>query len=64
MKTITNIIGSISANLRPIEKSAPCSKVLQLMDMNYSYQQALKVVLDENPHLNKGTLELELEFYI
>ena len=46
------------------KKSKACSKVLQLMDDDYSYEQALKKVLSENKGLNKKRLETELNNYI
>lgn len=45
-------------------KSAGASKVLQLMDSDYSYQKALGKVLADNPDLDKATLEKELDTYI
>jgi len=45
-------------------KSAACSQVLQLMDKDYSYQDALKKVLAENPAIKKADLEKELDIYI
>lgn len=46
-----------------LKKSAACSKVLQLMDKDYTYQEALKKVLECNK-LNKKNLEFELNLYI
>ena len=45
-------------------KSKAASKVLQLMDKDYSYQQALKKVLKEDKRLSKKKLEKELDTYI
>ena len=47
-----------------IKKSKAASKVLQLMDMDYSYQQALKKTLKEDRRLSKKKLEIELNHYI
>jgi hypothetical protein len=48
------------------KKSKACSQVLQLMDSeeDYSYQKALKKVLDSNPNIKKADLEKELNKYI
>lgn len=46
------------------KKSSFCSEVLQLMDEDLTYCEALKVVLKKNPNLNKLELEEELNFYI
>jgi len=45
-------------------KSKAVTKVLRLMDNDYSYSQALKIVLLEDKRLNKKTLEKELNKYI
>lgn len=45
-------------------KSAPCSKVLKLMDSDCKYQEALATVLGETPSLDKQALETELNNYI
>ena len=45
-------------------KSVAASKVLQLMDKDYSYQKALSKVLADNPALDKTKLEQELDAYI
>ena len=45
-------------------KSKAVSKVLQLMDQDYSYSQAIKIVLNENKKLSKKNLEKELNKYI
>jgi hypothetical protein len=46
------------------KKSKAVSKVLQLMDKDYSYQQALKKTLSEDKRLSKWLLEKELSSYI
>ena len=60
------IIKSIALNglKKQKRKSAAASKVLQLMDKDHSYQDALKTVLGQNKKLNKKSLEKELEYYI
>lgn len=45
-------------------KSDECSQVLCLMDEDYSYQEALEIVLTQNPHRDREDLEKELELYI
>lgn len=45
-------------------KSKAAKKVLQLMDSDYSYSEALKKVLKEDKRLSKKNLEKELEKYI
>lgn len=45
-------------------KSRECKQVLRLMDEDYSYQEALQIVLSENPNRDKQDLEKELEQYI
>ena len=45
-------------------KTPECSKVLQLMDKDYTYEEALKKVLREDPYVSRGTLEIELNKYI
>jgi hypothetical protein len=45
-------------------KTKSVSKVLQLMDEDYSYQEALKKVLKEDKRLNKEKLEKRLNKYI
>ena len=47
-----------------IKKSKAASFVLQLMDQDYSYQKALKEVLQNDKRLNKKKLETELDKYI
>lgn len=46
------------------EKSKLCSEVLQLMDKDYSYEEALLKVFTENKHIDIGELETELSQYI
>lgn len=46
------------------EKSKECSQVLQLMDADFSYTEALKKVLEQNPNIDKTILETELNNYI
>ena len=46
------------------KKSKACSKVLQLMDQDYSYSKALRKTLNEDKRLSKVKLEKELENYI
>lgn len=46
------------------KKSNACSKVLQLMDNDFSYQKALKTVLKADKRLSKEKLEKELDIYI
>lgn len=46
------------------KKSKSASKVLQLMDKDYSYQEALKTVLKEDKRISKKKLEKELSAYI
>jgi hypothetical protein len=45
-------------------KSKYAKKVLQLMDNDFSYNQALMIVLTENPRLSKKRLQKELDLYI
>ena len=47
-----------------MKKSKACSTVLKLMDMDFSYQQALKIVLKQDKRLSKVKLEKELNIYI
>lgn len=49
---------------KKVKKSRACSKVLQLMDRDYSYGSALKKVLREDKRLSKSKLEKELDIYI
>jgi len=46
------------------EKSKEASKVLQLMDCDHGYQEALKIVLADNVKLDKVSLEKELCLYV
>jgi len=46
------------------KKSKACSKVLQLMDQDYSYQKALNKTLREDKRLSRKKLENELDHYI
>lgn len=45
-------------------KSKEASMVLNLMDHDYSYEDALKIVLKADPSINKSKLEKELDQYI
>ena len=45
-------------------KSKACSNVLKLMDKNYSYQKAVKLVLESDKRLSKKKLENEFNSYI
>lgn len=45
-------------------KSKQASEVLQLMDKDKSYQEALGIVLKKNPKLDKDKLEAELDKYV
>ena len=45
-------------------KSKSASNVLKLMDMDFSYQEALRHVLKKNKKLSKAKLERELNYYI
>ncbi len=47
-----------------ILKSSECSEVLQLMDQDFSYSEALQTVLKNNPTTDKVQLENELNNYI
>ena len=47
-----------------IIKSEECKNVLQLMDKNYSYSEALTKVLEADKTINKEQLEKELNQYI
>jgi len=46
------------------EKTQQCKKVLQLIDEDYTYTEALNFVLAEYPNTDKEKLEIELETYI
>jgi hypothetical protein len=45
-------------------KTPACKKVLQLMDQDLSYCEALKNVLLENKEVKKKDLETELNIFI
>lgn len=45
------------------KKSLNCSKVLQLMDKDYTYTEAINIVLKDK-QVNKKRLEKELKRYI
>lgn len=49
---------------KKIKKTSACSKVLKLMDKDYSYSKALAKVLSEDNRLSKEKLEKELDKYI
>lgn len=46
------------------EKTIQCTKVLQLMDEDFSYEKALNTVLAMYPEIIKSELEIELSKYI
>ena len=50
--------------LKPSKKRKAASRVLRLMDEDYSYQEALRISLTENKGVDKRTLEKELNRYI
>ncbi|MDP3914393.1 MAG: hypothetical protein Q8R96_11740 [Bacteroidota bacterium] len=50
--------------MKKVKKSKSVSKVLQLMDKDYSYQKALNSVLKSDKRLSKTKLEKELNLYI
>ena len=54
------MIGAVKAKT----KSKAASRVLSLMDEDYSYQEALKISLRENKGVGKRTLEKELNKYV
>ena len=54
------LIGAVKAKT----KSRAASRVLSLMDEDYSYQEALKISLRENKGVGKRTLEKELNKYV
>lgn len=65
MKANCNITGiEFDATSGRPEKSKAASKVLQLMDKDFSYQQALAKTLREDKRLSKIKLENELNYYI
>jgi len=49
---------------KALKRSKACSRVLKLMDKDYSYMEALGKVLTENKRLNKEKLEKELNIFI
>lgn len=49
---------------KKVKKSKAASKVLQLMDEDFSYAYALKKTLKEDKRLSKKRLEKELDYYI
>lgn len=46
------------------KKTKQCIEVLQLMDQDFTYFEALNTVLKNNPTTNKEKLENELNIYI
>jgi hypothetical protein len=60
MKIGNIMIGAVKAKT----KSRAASRVLSLMDEDYSYQEALKISLRENKGVGKRTLEKELNKYV
>jgi len=60
MKTGNIMIGAVKAK----GKSKAASRVLRLMDEDYSYQEALRISLRENKGVGKRTLEKELNKYV
>lgn len=46
------------------KKSKACTEVLRLMDKDYSYSEALKIVLSINKNIDRKKLEKELDKYI
>jgi hypothetical protein len=60
MKTGNIMIGAVKAKT----KSKAASRVLRLMDEDYSYQEALRISLRENKGVGKRTLEKELNKYV
>ena len=54
------MIGAVKAK----GKSKAASRVLRLMDEDYSYQEALRISLRENKGVGKRTLEKELNKYV
>jgi len=50
--------------IKPNKKSKAASRVLRLMDEDYSYQEALRISLRENKGVGKRSLEKELNRYI
>ncbi len=64
MFPIENMQKCIKIAFRTDKKSVHASEVLQLMDQDFSYQKALKKVLNENKNIKKINLEFELDLYI
>ena len=60
MKTGNIMIGAVKAK----GKSKAASRVLRLMDEDYSYQEALRISLRENKGVGKRTLDKELNKYV
>jgi hypothetical protein len=58
------MVFKITENLVVEAKSKEASMVLQLMDRDYSYGDALKATLNKYKNVNKATLEKELNKYI
>ena len=56
-------ITQITKKTMKAKKSLNCSKVLQLMDKDYTYTEAINIVLKDK-QVNKKRLEKELERYI
>jgi hypothetical protein len=48
----------------PKRKSVACSKVLQLMDEDYGYEKALKIIRVIYPKVDIKKLEKELDYYV
>lgn len=46
------------------KKSKACSTVLKMLDMDFGYEEALKIVLKKDKRLSKKKLEKELNIYI
>ena len=49
---------------KTVKKSKAASDVLKLMDKDYSYREAVKIVLGLNSKLSKDRLETELNKYV
>lgn len=63
-KQLREIIREEIKSLSESKKSKEASAVLQLMDQDYSYEQALKKVLSKYKNVDKAKLEKELNTYI
>jgi hypothetical protein len=50
--------------MNTLKKSAAASNVLQLMDKDFDYQEALEVTLSGDKRLSKEKLEKELNHYV